>query len=361
MADRLTLLEAYPFDSKFAGYDAEGYPVYDRAVDASWLREALSKIFKDGVFPDDANALKVTAGTSGLTASVAVGMAIIDGAIGGWRGEARTVTLLTAAPQGDVICSVLLRFDNNEDYRSIYLVVREGEIGATIPPAPVEAPSVKELRLGYVMVPSGSTDLSSATIVDERGTDLCPYATPFERLDLSAIFAAAEAETDEFVTQLAESVSGTLELLQSAVDETTAGYLQAQIDELRESAASTEAIAAYVDSQKDVEGGIVSYDTYVEGVANAGTPDDVTIGKTAANALYVKDFGITANKIAGSSVTTSKVADAAITSDKVSDAGVTGIKQRMGFGEISSITYGTADLTAGTSALDSGAVYFVYA
>ena len=360
MADRLTLLEAYPFDSKFDGYDSEGYPVYDRAVDASWLREALSKIFKDGVFPDDASALKVSAGTSGLTASVSPGMAIIGGAIGGWRGDPRTVTLLSAAPQGDVICSVLLRFDNNEDYRSIYLVVREGAVGATTPPEPDEAPSVKEIRLAHVKIPSGATDLTSAVIVDERGTDACPYATPFEHLDLSAIFADARSRTDEYVQDLADSVAENIGLLESAIDGTTAGNLQAQIDELRDSAASTDAIADYVNSQKDVEGGIVAYDTFVDGVANAGTPDDVTIGKTAGNELYVKDFGISASKIASGAVTAAKLASASVTSEKVSDSGVSGIKERMGFGDVSSISYGTADLTAGTSSLTSGAIYFVY-
>lgn len=325
MTDRLTLLEAYPFDSKFAGYDSEGYPVYDRAVDASWLREALSKIFTDGIFPDDAYALQISPGTSGLTASVSAGIAIIGGAIGGWRDDPRTVELLSAAPQGDVICSILLRYDNNEDFRSIYLVVREGVVGAVEPPAPVEAPSVKELRLGYVKVPSGATDLTEATIVDERGTDVCPYATPFERLDLSAIFDSVRAESDAMLGELGESIDANLALLESALDETTAGHLQNQINDLPTKADVDSAVSTYVSSQKDVEGGIASYALYLDTVV---LPDGETIVRDADS--------------------------------KVISVDVANVKASMGLADVESITYGTDNLEAGTSALGSGAIYFVY-
>lgn len=320
MTDRLTLLEAYPFDSKFAGYDSEGYPIYDRAVDASWLREALSKILKDGIFPDDAYAFQVQAGTSGLNVSVNAGIAIIGGAVGGWRGEARTVELLSTPPQGDVICSVLLRYDNNEDFRSIYLVVREGVIGAVEPPAPAEAPSVKELRLGYVKVPSGATSLTEAVFVDERGTDVCPYATPFEHLDLSAIFAETRATTEAYLGELSASVDANLGLLESALDGTTAGHLQNQINDLPTDAD----IDAAFESRKDVDGGYVSYGNYT---ANAVTPDGESIVRADGNVISV---------------------DAAV------------VKERMGFGSIASLTYGSENLSAGESALDNGAVYFVY-
>lgn len=43
---------------------------------------------------------------------------------------------------------------------------------------------------------------------------------------------------------------------------------------------------------------------------------------------------------------------------KVDDVSI--IKEEMGLGDISSITYGTESLTAGSSALETGKLYLVY-
>lgn len=99
-------------------------------------------------------------------------------------------------------------------------------------------------------------------------------------------------------------------------------------------------VADYLATQKDVSGGFVAYETYLDGINQAGNPDNVTIGKDEEYKLYVKDGGIS--------------------SEKVSDEGVAGIKERMGFGAVASINYGTTDLTAGSSSLGGGELYLVY-
>ncbi|MBQ9955829.1 MAG: hypothetical protein IJO87_10490, partial [Eggerthellaceae bacterium] len=55
----------------------------------------------------------------------------------------------------------------------------------------------------------------------------------------------------------------------------------------------------YLDSKKDVAGGFPAWETYEEGIRNAGTPDDVTIGKDEENKLYVKDDSISYLKLHG--------------------------------------------------------------
>lgn len=45
---------------------------------------------------------------------------------------------------------------------------------------------------------------------------------------------------------------------------------------------------SYLDTKKDVEGGFPAWETYLEGIENAGTPDDETIGKNENNELYLK-------------------------------------------------------------------------
>lgn len=55
----------------------------------------------------------------------------------------------------------------------------------------------------------------------------------------------------------------------------------------------------YLDALKNVEGGFPSWETYLEGIRNAGTPDDETIEKDEDNRLRVKDYGIPYGKLAG--------------------------------------------------------------
>lgn len=50
----------------------------------------------------------------------------------------------------------------------------------------------------------------------------------------------------------------------------------------------TPAFSDWLDSQKDVEGGVVSYEQHQIDIYNAGTPDDETIGKNESNELYLK-------------------------------------------------------------------------
>lgn len=243
----MTRMQSFPFDSKADGYDADGYPVYDRAVGALTLRSTFAKFFTNGVFPSPGNALQISKGDSGLTVKIDPGIAIINGAMGGIEGEDPVMlTLDTAAPQGNVCYAIMLRYDNTEDRRSLYFNVVRGEASATpVPPEPDHTtPEVYELRLGYVEVQSNATDLSAANIHNEKGLEVCPYAAPFEDLDMSAVVADAKAQAEETLNLFMENVKLDLEELQkyiednkglvdSALDETTAGYLQDQINQLK--------------------------------------------------------------------------------------------------------------------------------
>lgn len=225
-------LESFPFDSKFDGYDEEGYPVYDRAVGAGTLRAAFRQFFSDGVFGTPADSWKITKG-DGLSVKVAPGTAVIRGGVASAADEV-TLKLSDAAPQGRMTYSILLRLDDNVEYRSIYLVASEGEVGAdAAPKVPQDDAGAKELRLGYVVVPSGATDLSGAEIVSEKGSSVCPYAAPFERIDLDAFFADLQTKGDEVFRSFMAFLDANYELVESAIDDTTAGKLQNQINELK--------------------------------------------------------------------------------------------------------------------------------
>ena len=230
-------MESFPFDSKADGYDADGYPVYDRAVGASMLRATFEKFFTDGVFPTPGTALNIGKADTGLAVTVQPGIAIINGAMGGIEGEDPiTLTLDTASPQGNVAYSIMLRYDNTDDARSLYFNVVKGDSAATpTPPAPDQtSPEVFELRLGYVTVPSNATDLSEATVANEKGLEVCPYAAPFEEIDMSTVTADAQASASAALENLQAYIQTNMDFIDSAIDGTTAGNLQNQINSLQQ-------------------------------------------------------------------------------------------------------------------------------
>lgn len=255
MADNLTRLESFPFDSKLDGYDDYGYPAYDRAVGAATLRSAFRQFFSNGIFGTPSSAFVMSKGTS-LTVEVQPGMCIIDGAMGGIADEPLRLRLDTAAPAGKVAYGIMLRLDNNDDMRSLYVRVAKGEPGGTPPEPDRSSPGVYELRIGYVTVPNGATSLEGATITDSRGTDACPYAAPFEEIDVSGVIESVKQRALELVPEFESFLSGLRsrcgveyadliayferyrDLVKSALDGTTAGQLQGQIEELRGQMAS---------------------------------------------------------------------------------------------------------------------------
>lgn len=156
----ITRVESFPFDSKADGYDADGYPVYDRAVGAAMLRSVFEKYFSDGVFGEPADALQIKKAATGLAVTINPGIFIINGAMGGWRtsSDPATITLTQSAPQGNTAYGIMLRYDENDTEgtgRSLSVRVVAGDAASSPqPPAPDQtSPGVMEYRLGYVVVP----------------------------------------------------------------------------------------------------------------------------------------------------------------------------------------------------------------
>lgn len=267
MANDIIRVESFPFDSRQSGYDSDGYPVYDRAVGAEVFRACLSRIFTDGVFGTPADALQIKKGDSGLTVTVNPGIFIIKGAMGGLPSgsDPLVLTLDESAPQGNTCYSIMLRLDDNEAYRSLYIRVVKGESAANPQPTYPDQTSlnVMEYRLGYVIVPNGASDLDGATVVNEKGFEVCPYTAPFESIDVSEVLEDVDNQARDalsFLLQYFETYRG---LLDSAIDGTTAEYLQQQINNLN----------------------------------TLGLVDNMTLGATSNGKMEVKDQGITTEKI----------------------------------------------------------------
>lgn len=274
------LTDSFPFDSKADGYDSSGYPVYDRAVGATTLQDVFAKFFTNGVFPNPGTALQIGKADIGLAVTIQPGIGIINGAMGGVDGDAMTVQLDTASPQGNVAYSIMLRYDNTDsfsDSRSLLInVVRSDAATTPTPPEPdTTSPNVYELRLGYVVVPSGATDLSSATVTNEKGLAVCPYAAPFEEIDVEGIVSDFKVSANEALTNLLAYYQANKAAIDAALDDSAATYLQQQISALQEQ---------------------------MENFDLSGSVDDATIEYAASAGevspkLKVKDGGINQDKI----------------------------------------------------------------
>lgn len=248
MADLGMMLESFPFDSDpDLTYDENGDPRYDRAVGAHVLRETFAKFFSSGVFPSPASSLRVTA-AGGLRVTVEPGSCVINGAMGGLY-EPTVLTLDTAAPQGNVRYGVFLRFDNNRYEggagQAIFLRVGKGQPSADpVPPEPDRTtPGVYELRLASVLVKSGSASAAASGVADERGSDVCPFAAPFEEIDVSALFDQIRADGQEKLEWFQQVIDQYKGLLDSALGDSVAAELQRQITELRVGMTDAEFVA----------------------------------------------------------------------------------------------------------------------
>ena len=292
-------LDAFPFDSSPNLVTTEqGYRRGDRAVDAWTMQRTFAQFFSDGVFGTPADAFQIAKASSGLAVTIQPGMAVIQGAMGGIKESdgALTVTLDTAAAAGNVCYGIMLRYDNNSDVRSLGIRAVKGVAGSNPqPPAPdTTSAGVMELRLGYVTVPNGATDLSNATVTNEKGLDACPYAAPFEEIDMSAVTADARASANEALTELLAYFESNREAIDAALSGEEATHLQQQITALQEQLADFD-----IDLANEVDDATIEY---------TGTENPVDPKK-----LRVKDGGIGTAKLADGAVTAQKLAVGAVT------------------------------------------------
>lgn len=281
-------VESFPFDSTENGYDEDGYPVYDRAVGARALRATFKEFFSDGVFPSDANALYVSK-ASGLNVYINPGVFIIRGAMGyvNASGNPLMVQLSATPPQGNTAYGIMLRYDENQDARCCSVRVVSGTPGVDPqPPAPDKtSPGICEYLLASVSVPTGADDLTNATITNYRGTENCPFAAPFEEIDLSSVTNDARVSANEALDAFYAYIEQNKGLLDSALDDTTAGYLQQQITALQEQLSN-------IDMSGTADGVTLEYSK------KSGEPSPkFRVKDQGIGTAQLKDFGVTSIKL----------------------------------------------------------------
>lgn len=206
----------------------------------------------------------------GMQVVVRPGACLIEGATG-YETEDRTM-VVQAAGATDRIDSVVLRLNDNIDYRDIDLYVIKGN-SSSEPPELTRTGGVYEIGLANLYVSANSSTITTERITDTRlVTERCGYAMPVQKFDTTALF-----------TQLQGQVNENIELIQRAINQTEAAHLQEQIDSIS-SDIGTASIASISDGT--IKGAVVKHEKDVNSLnikmdgklANAYN-DNANIGK----------------------------------------------------------------------------------
>ena len=155
----------------------------------------------------------------GMQVVVKPGACLIEGATG-YETESRTM-VVQAAGSTDRIDSVVLRLNDNIDFRDIDLYVVKGN-SSTEPPQLTRTGGIYEIGLANLYVSANSSTITTERITDTRlVTARCGYAMPVQEFDTTALFDQLQAQVNE-----------NIELIQRAINQTEAAHLQEQIDSI---------------------------------------------------------------------------------------------------------------------------------
>lgn len=288
----------FPFDS-YVTYDTHGEPEYDRAISAQPLKNLIHRLFSDGILPDISTNLQVVAGESGMTVTVKVGFCIIQGGLKLEENE-RTLSIQAADSNYSRIDTIVMRWNDNVDYRECDLYVIQGTAAANpIRPELTREGGIYELGFADILIPAQSTTISNERITDTRYesarcgviSSISEFDTTFiynqVQSDLATFQSGAESDFTTWSTNQqsayeewifnAESAFGNWEndekdaflawfaTLQDILDENVAGHLQNEIDGL--------------DNRLTVvEGTVGGYDTQISDLGDRMTAVEGNVG-----------------------------------------------------------------------------------
>lgn len=165
-------MKSFPYNAVISGYDDDGMPIFDRAIDAAEQRKWTSIFYTNGVLADNGAVqnFKVSASTSAMKVLVSPGVCNINGVIG-IEANQRELTIEPSEVY-DRIDLIVLRL--NEVERTLDLAVRKGT-AAVVPAAPQlirptagESGDIYEICLAQVFVAKNSTQISGNRITDTR-------------------------------------------------------------------------------------------------------------------------------------------------------------------------------------------------
>ena len=152
----------------------------DREYDADDFRKFIMSFVGDGLtrIDGDESGFEVVAeNPASMNVVVGKGSAIIKGS---WLNpdSDTTISIPTASSSGNRYDAIVLEFNNTVGTRAVTISVVQGTASANPDyPDMIDTDSIKQLPIAYVYVGIGVTSIDDSNIIDNRGTNSCPYAS----------------------------------------------------------------------------------------------------------------------------------------------------------------------------------------
>ena len=201
-------MNSFPFDSIVSGYDASGYPIYDRTNNSNDLAEKIRLLFGNGVFPSPSTNLQVSVDGTNMTVSIAPGSACINGHLGK-EPETRTLTLEAAAAK-DRIDTIVCRLNCAKAYRNMDFYVLTGTAADTpVAPTLTQDDDYCEIGLANIYVGANVSAILASKVTDTRqDSTRCGLvvANP-EGIDVTTLFDQYQAALKEWLAKMDKDYS----------------------------------------------------------------------------------------------------------------------------------------------------------
>lgn len=192
----------------------------DRKVYTKDFRQLFSKYFTNGVFD---GGFAVTPAT-GMKVNISAGWCNINGVFGY---SEETVEKQIETVSSETYFNIVLRLDDNKATRNIEIYVVKG---TSTPPELTRNETVYELCIARIKVGASDQSITLSMIEDTRlNTDLCGIVAN----------AVQVLDTDTYYEQLQAKLDEVIDIVDQALDETLAGNLQHQIDDVVSDLATT--------------------------------------------------------------------------------------------------------------------------
>lgn len=194
-------MRSFPFNAVITGMSEEGYPILDRVFGAEDWRDVVKRLISNGIFMDSDESFQATAGDN-MTVIFTGGTCLIEGTIGTEK-NVREMAFQAADTQ-DRIDTVVLRFNDNRDVRSIDYYVKTGSSSDTpIRPELTRTDTVWELGLCDVYIPANSSSISQSRITDTRlETSRCGLCLPFATVDTTGLYDQIQAAITDKIAEI---------------------------------------------------------------------------------------------------------------------------------------------------------------
>ena len=303
----------FPFDSHVT-YDADGNPVYDRAITSEPYRKLLRELFKTGIMPTESTNMQVVAGDD-MNVIVKAGFAMVEGCMKLEESD-RTLAVQAADANYDRIDTVVLRLDDNDDARICDFYVLEGTPSASpVRPELTQNITVYEIGLADIFVPANTTVIADYRITDTRYEDeRCGVISSISEFDTDTIYAQVQADMQEFKDVEQAEFYAWVEELKTKLDEADVAVLQGEIDEINTAIGDTDiseigdgtltgATSALNDSLANITESVSNLIYYQDVVLTPSASSASALGYIASGNYAVNGYSmISAHPLGGASV-----------------------------------------------------------